>query len=138
MVQVHNLIIIILHGEIIPIFSGIIKGRVQVIPTCLLVQIIFQVNRCKNLSQTTNELKNRPQGALPSDTENPRRTGKAQCKTITLRSGKNLVHVTPTGVQPQQSGFEESTPMMNAKSTLPPKRCPVKAKTLPPPYSQGF
>ncbi|XP_060969103.1 uncharacterized protein LOC133036595 [Cannabis sativa] len=40
------------------------------------------------LGQLANDLKNRPQGTLPSDTENPRRDGKEHCKAVTLRSGK--------------------------------------------------
>ncbi|XP_062075995.1 uncharacterized protein LOC133780137 [Humulus lupulus] len=42
------------------------------------------------LGQLANDLKNRPQGSLPSDTENPRRDGKEHCKAINLRSGKIL------------------------------------------------
>ncbi|XP_062103164.1 uncharacterized protein LOC133814186 [Humulus lupulus] len=42
------------------------------------------------MGQLANELRNRPQGTLPSDTENPRKDGKEQCKAITLRNGKNL------------------------------------------------
>ncbi|XP_062102203.1 uncharacterized protein LOC133825656 [Humulus lupulus] len=42
------------------------------------------------LGHLANDLKNRPQGSLPSDTENPRRDGKEQCKAINLRSGKNM------------------------------------------------
>ncbi|XP_060960810.1 uncharacterized protein LOC115719782 [Cannabis sativa] len=42
------------------------------------------------LGHLANELKARPQGSLPSDTENPRRDGKEQCKSIHLRSGKHL------------------------------------------------
>ncbi|KAG8485946.1 hypothetical protein CXB51_020224 [Gossypium anomalum] len=51
-----------------------------------------QVTTLKNLQnqmgQLATELKNRPQGALPSDTENTRSLGKEHCKTLTLRSGK--------------------------------------------------
>ncbi|XP_062103285.1 uncharacterized protein LOC133814326 [Humulus lupulus] len=42
------------------------------------------------LGQLANELRNRPQGTLPSDTENPRKDGKEHCKVVTLRSGKNV------------------------------------------------
>ncbi|XP_062107371.1 uncharacterized protein LOC133818486 [Humulus lupulus] len=42
------------------------------------------------LGQLANELRNRPQGTLPSDTENPRKDGKEHCKAVTLRSGKNV------------------------------------------------
>ncbi|XP_062118742.1 uncharacterized protein LOC133832412 [Humulus lupulus] len=42
------------------------------------------------LDQLANEMKTRPQGSLPSDTENPRRDGKEHCKAIQLRNCKNL------------------------------------------------
>ncbi|XP_062100554.1 uncharacterized protein LOC133806472 [Humulus lupulus] len=38
------------------------------------------------LGKLANELRNRPQGTLPSDTENPRKDGKEHCKAVTLRS----------------------------------------------------
>ncbi|XP_062118923.1 uncharacterized protein LOC133832623 [Humulus lupulus] len=53
-----------------------------------------QVASLRNLEnqvgQLANELKNRPHGTLPSDTENPRSMGKEHCKAVTLRSGKEL------------------------------------------------
>lgn len=49
------------------------------------------VRNLKNeMWQLAIELKNRHQGTLPSDTENPRREGKEHCKAVTLRSGKVL------------------------------------------------
>ncbi|KAL5579761.1 hypothetical protein UlMin_012203 [Ulmus minor] len=42
------------------------------------------------VGQLANELKNRPPGTLPSNTENPKRDGKEHCKAITLRGGKTL------------------------------------------------
>ena len=42
------------------------------------------------VGQLANELRTRPHGALPSDTENPKRDGKEHCKAIALRSGKEL------------------------------------------------
>ena len=42
------------------------------------------------MGQLGNALNSRPQGSLPSDTENPRRDGKEHCKAISLRSGKEL------------------------------------------------
>ncbi|KAM6580969.1 uncharacterized protein LOC115695250 [Cannabis sativa] len=42
------------------------------------------------LGQLANDLKNRLQGTLPSDTKNPRRDGKEHCKAVTLRSEKIL------------------------------------------------
>ena len=41
------------------------------------------------IGQIASALSNRPQGGLPSDTQNPREEGK-KCKVITLRSGKEL------------------------------------------------
>ncbi|XP_062075567.1 uncharacterized protein LOC133779647 [Humulus lupulus] len=42
------------------------------------------------VGQLANELRNRPHGTLPSDTENPRSIGKEHCKAVTLRNGKEL------------------------------------------------
>ncbi|MEN2601818.1 hypothetical protein AAER58_04735, partial [Acinetobacter baumannii] len=42
------------------------------------------------VDQLATELKNRPQGALPNDTENPRNLRKEHCIALTLRSGKTL------------------------------------------------
>ncbi|KAL5574411.1 hypothetical protein UlMin_024008 [Ulmus minor] len=42
------------------------------------------------VGQLANELKNRPPGTLPSNTESPQRDGKEHCKAITLRGGKTL------------------------------------------------
>ncbi|XP_062080494.1 uncharacterized protein LOC133785259 [Humulus lupulus] len=42
------------------------------------------------VGQLANELRNRPHGTLPSDTENPRNGSKEHCKAVTLRSGKGL------------------------------------------------
>ncbi|KAL5573651.1 hypothetical protein UlMin_023248 [Ulmus minor] len=42
------------------------------------------------VGQLANEMKNRPPGTLPSNTESPKRDGKEHCKAITLRGGKTL------------------------------------------------
>ncbi|XP_062080961.1 uncharacterized protein LOC133785761 [Humulus lupulus] len=42
------------------------------------------------VGKLANELRNRPHGTLPSDTENPRNGSKEHCTAITLRSGKEL------------------------------------------------
>ena len=42
------------------------------------------------VGQLANALNNRPQGSLPSDTENPRRDGKEHCKAITHRNGRQV------------------------------------------------
>ncbi|XP_062075174.1 uncharacterized protein LOC133779200 [Humulus lupulus] len=53
-----------------------------------------QASSLRNLEnqvgQLANELRNRPHGTLPSDSENPRSMGKEYCKAVTLRSGKEL------------------------------------------------
>ncbi|KAA3484822.1 hypothetical protein EPI10_006880 [Gossypium australe] len=42
------------------------------------------------MGQVATELHNRPQGALSSDTKNPRNFGTEHCKVVALRSGKIL------------------------------------------------
>lgn len=42
------------------------------------------------MGQLATEFRNRPQGALPSDTKNPRNFGKEHCKVVSLRSVKIL------------------------------------------------
>ncbi|KAH9770702.1 hypothetical protein KPL71_012459 [Citrus sinensis] len=42
------------------------------------------------IGQLATTLSNRPQGSLPSNTEDPRREGKEHCKVINLRSGKDI------------------------------------------------
>ncbi|KAL5578388.1 hypothetical protein UlMin_020087 [Ulmus minor] len=42
------------------------------------------------VGQLANELKNRPPGTLPSNTECPKKDGKEHCKAITLKGGKTL------------------------------------------------
>ncbi|XP_062103177.1 uncharacterized protein LOC133814200 [Humulus lupulus] len=58
------------------------------------VVIQSQAGSLRNLEiqmgQLANELTNRPQGTLPSDTKNPRRVCNEHCKAITLRNGINL------------------------------------------------
>ncbi|XP_062100922.1 uncharacterized protein LOC133806851 [Humulus lupulus] len=72
------------------------------------------------MGQLANELRNRPQGTLPSDTKTPRRDGKEQCKAITLRSGKNLEltkdnckrSIEPTSIQ---SSVEKEDKVVSSK-----------------------
>ncbi|XP_040957892.1 uncharacterized protein [Gossypium hirsutum] len=42
------------------------------------------------MGQLATELRNRPQGALPNDKENPRNPGNEHCKALSLKSGKTL------------------------------------------------
>ena len=42
------------------------------------------------VGQLATELRNWPQGALPSDTKNPKNFGREHCKALTLKSGKTV------------------------------------------------
>lgn len=54
-------------------------------------QAVSIKNLENQMGQLAHAINNRPQGALPSDTEvNPKSNGKEHCKAITLRSGKEL------------------------------------------------
>ncbi|GMN45137.1 hypothetical protein TIFTF001_014330 [Ficus carica] len=55
------------------------------------------------VGQLANALSNRPQGSLPSDTENPRKDNKEHCKAITLRNG---IHIE----QPTRQVVKEAEP----------------------------
>ncbi|KAL5541254.1 hypothetical protein UlMin_042476 [Ulmus minor] len=48
-------------------------------------QAVSLRNLENQVGQLANELKNRPPGTLPSNTESPKRDGKEHCKAITLR-----------------------------------------------------
>ncbi|XP_062100375.1 uncharacterized protein LOC133806271 [Humulus lupulus] len=58
--------------------------------TMIQSQVASLRNLENQVGQLANELRNRPHGTLPSDTENPRSMGKEHCKAVTLRSGKEL------------------------------------------------
>ncbi|XP_062103125.1 uncharacterized protein LOC133814145 [Humulus lupulus] len=88
------------------------------------------------LGQLANDLKNRPQGSLPSDTENPRRDGKEHCKEI-RGSGE------PTSIQTE--GESSRKPAKEVTETGPvdtasgQQSVPVKsAPKPPPPFPQRF
>ncbi|XP_062114466.1 uncharacterized protein LOC133825555 [Humulus lupulus] len=104
--------------------------------------------------QLANELKNRPQGTLPSDTENPRKDGKEHCKAVTLRSGKNLEltednctrNREPTSIQ---SSVDKGDKVVNLKflnddseaiaAAIPPQNATRKPISKPPPpFPQCF
>ncbi|XP_062093791.1 uncharacterized protein LOC133799817 [Humulus lupulus] len=61
------------------------------------------------LGQLANELRNRPQGTLPSDKENPRKYGKEHCKAVTLRSGKNVELTEDNSIPPQNATGEPTS-----------------------------
>ncbi|XP_024022362.1 uncharacterized protein LOC112091881 [Morus notabilis] len=62
------------------------------------------------VGQLANVLSNRPQGSLPSDTENPRRDGKEQCKehckAITLRNGREIEQPTRQTAATEHSSIQ--------------------------------
>ncbi|XP_063939750.1 uncharacterized protein LOC135148455 [Daucus carota subsp. sativus] len=70
----------------------IIKNEASRSQTEALVQ--SQAASLRNLEnqvgQLANELRNRPHGTLPSDTEKPKGVGNEHCKAMTLKSGKVL------------------------------------------------
>ncbi|XP_062080747.1 uncharacterized protein LOC133785536 [Humulus lupulus] len=75
------------------------------------------------LGQLANELRNRPQGTLPSDTKNPRKDGKEHCKVVTLKSGKNM----------------ELTEDNSIAAAIPPQNAIGKTISKPPPpFPQRF
>ncbi|XP_062100696.1 uncharacterized protein LOC133806621 [Humulus lupulus] len=103
------------------------------------------------LGQLANELKNRPQGSLPSDTENPRRDGKEHCKAINLRSGKILENSEekikgsgePTSIQTEgessKKPAKEVTETGLVDTTSGQQYVPVKSIPKPPlPFPQRF
>ncbi|XP_062089538.1 uncharacterized protein LOC133796074 [Humulus lupulus] len=102
------------------------------------------------LGQLANEMKTRPQGSLPSDTENPRRDGKEHCKAIQLRNGKNLGNSEeiqgsgePTSIQSEgetsnktAQEIAETGPVATAKGQ---QTAPVNSGPKPPlPFPQRF
>ncbi|XP_062119744.1 uncharacterized protein LOC133834221 [Humulus lupulus] len=97
-----------------------------------------------------NELRNRPQGTLPSDTENPRKDGKEHCKEVTLRSGKN-VELTednctrnnePTSIQSSGDKGDKAVKSKNLNAdpeAIPPQNATGKPISKPPPpFPQRF
>ena len=53
-------------------------------------QAVSWRNLKNQIGQLATILSNRPQGSLPSNTKDPRRDGKEQCKVINLRSRKGV------------------------------------------------
>ncbi|XP_052876221.1 uncharacterized protein LOC128282046 [Gossypium arboreum] len=75
------------------------------------------------VGQLATELRNRPQGALPSDTKNMRNPGKEQCKALTLRSRKtvepNIIEAEKEHAEAQDS--EEVQPSVEVPVPLEPE-----------------
>ncbi|XP_060969639.1 uncharacterized protein LOC133036888 [Cannabis sativa] len=91
--------------------ESLMRGYMAKNDTVMQCQAASLGNLEIQLEQLANDLKNRPQGTFPSDTENPRRDGKEHCKEVTLRSGKILEsNVAATGItaSSQHSAAEKS------------------------------
>ncbi|XP_062103774.1 uncharacterized protein LOC133814885 [Humulus lupulus] len=69
---------------------SMLKDYMMKTDALIQIQAASMRNLENQVGQLANDLRNRPQGALPSYTENPRDVGKEQCKAITLGSGKEL------------------------------------------------
>ncbi|XP_062100235.1 uncharacterized protein LOC133806120 [Humulus lupulus] len=114
--------------------------------------IIEELNN--QVGQLANELRNRPHGALPSDTENPINVGKEHCKAITLRSGKELENTKinsghdgePSSIQINEEiqkdaeihSVQKSASAQNAAG-MRQHSCPdISISKQPPPFPQCF
>ncbi|KAH9667508.1 hypothetical protein KPL70_021064 [Citrus sinensis] len=96
------------------------------------------------IGQLATAVSNRPQGSLPSNTENPRREGKEHCKVINLRSGKENAnqHSSATAsaksYDPAPGGEEATTPIATDPSRAKEKQSaqPATAQQFrhPPPF----
>ncbi|XP_062099764.1 uncharacterized protein LOC133805600 [Humulus lupulus] len=106
------------------------------------------------VGQLANELRNRPHGTLPSDTENPRSMGKEHCKAVTLRSGKELENdKTESGHEGEPSSiqineeFQKDAELPSAQKSASaqdtagiPRHCQPASSISkkPPPFPQRF
>ncbi|KAH9735037.1 hypothetical protein KPL71_017612 [Citrus sinensis] len=88
------------------------------------------------IEQLATIVSNRPQGSLPSNTENPRREGKEHCKLINLRSGKDVDNSVAPG------GEEATAPTVTDPSRVKEKQSaqPAAAQQFkhPPLFPQRF
>jgi len=98
------------------------------------------------VGQLANVLSNRPQGSLPSDTENPRRDGKEQCKAITLRNGRVIEQPTPQTAATEHSSIQTQKvqqPPAESEQDVVDQNATAKLKQNkperpPPPFPQRF
>ncbi|XP_063946069.1 uncharacterized protein LOC108212402 [Daucus carota subsp. sativus] len=124
----------------------IIKNEASRSQTEALVQ--SQAASLRNLEnqvgQLTNELRNRPHGTLPSDTEKPKGDGNEHCKAMTLKSGKvlgNTVTDAKHDDSVEPSGNEEISDNKENENdkVSPPKSSFEKSNIQPqPPFPQRF
>ncbi|KAG8491357.1 hypothetical protein CXB51_014478 [Gossypium anomalum] len=86
------------------------------------------------VGQLVIEFRNRPQGALPSDTKNLRNPGKEHCKALTLRSGKtvepNIIEAEKEHAEAQD--LEEVQPSVEVPVPLEPEPATPEKVTLEP------
>ncbi|XP_062104400.1 uncharacterized protein LOC133815598 [Humulus lupulus] len=101
------------------------------------------------VGQLANELRNRPQGVLPSDTENPRNVGNEHCKVVILRIGNGLENSKkfaghedePSSIQNNEKVSEDAensrklASTQNAAASEPPQSSPEIQKL---PFPQRF
>ena len=71
--------------------EGLIKDYIVKNEAVVQSHTVYLRNLENQIGQLATTLSNRPQDSLPSNTEDPKREGKEQCKVINLRS-ENDVH----------------------------------------------
>ena len=72
------------QNDVPPTLEAMLKG--------FMTQTQASIKNLENqVGQIALEIKKRPEGTLPSDTESPHRPGKEHVKVVTLRSGKTLI-----------------------------------------------
>ncbi|XP_062089707.1 uncharacterized protein LOC133796249 [Humulus lupulus] len=120
----------------------------------ILTQAASLRNLENQVGQLANELRNRPHGTLPSDTENPRNGRKEHCKAVALRNGKGLENSKansghegePSSIQINEEiqkdtkipSVEKSASAQNATG-MPQHQLPDSSSTRqPPPFPQRF
>ena len=91
--------------------DAVIQNQSQMIQS----QAVTLKNLENQVGQLANALTNRPQGTLPSNTENPRKESKEHYKAITLRNGRLIEDPTdelkqnkePTSIQQATNEIEK-------------------------------
>ncbi|KAJ9536802.1 hypothetical protein OSB04_un000026 [Centaurea solstitialis] len=71
------------------------------------------------VGQMALEIRNRPTGSLPSDTETPQRIGKEHVKAVTLRNGKDLNEKAPKEFGKKNAESEKNFAASSSTQTMP-------------------
>ncbi|KAJ9566190.1 hypothetical protein OSB04_002156 [Centaurea solstitialis] len=71
------------------------------------------------VGQMALEIRNRPTGSLPSDTETPQRIGKEHVKAVTLRNGKDLNEKAPIESGKKNAKSEKNFASSSSTQTMP-------------------